>query len=116
MSVSRRSVLKYGLLASASAFAGTRSAFAAPEPALLVFDSRLAQSRALLGSRGARAIDVARQPAALWRDLRAARPTGRVVGLTSWSDLVQARGVLEGQGKRLRVEARRGRLFYWEMT
>jgi len=43
-------------------------------------------------------------------------PRGRVVGLTSWSDLVLARGLLEEKGLRLRAQARCGRLFYWEMS
>jgi hypothetical protein len=39
-----------------------------------------------------------------------------VSGLTSWSDFVQVRGVLQEKGKRLRLESRRGKLFYWEMA
>jgi hypothetical protein len=39
-----------------------------------------------------------------------------VSGLTSWSDFVQVRGVLQEKGKRLRLESRRGELFYWEMA
>ena len=50
------------------------------------------------------------------RDLRRLRPDGRVVGLTSWSDLVQVRGLLEQRGSRLHAQARCGRLFYWEMA
>jgi len=38
------------------------------------------------------------------------------VGLTSWNDLVQVRAVLEPRGMPIRTEARRGRLFYWEMA
>jgi hypothetical protein len=36
--------------------------------------------------------------------------------LTTWSDYVQARGLLQEKGKRLRVELRSANLFYWEMV
>jgi hypothetical protein len=83
---------------------------------MIVYDSRLPQSRGLLRQNSPRAIDVADEHANFWRTLRNTVPRGRVVGLTCWSDLVQARGLLEEKGLRLRAEARCGRLFYWEMS
>jgi hypothetical protein len=94
----------------------TGRALALPRASMLVYDSRLAQSRVLLGRRAPRAIDVAHEHANLWRTLRGMAPHGRVVGLTSWSDLVLARSLLEEKGLRLRAEARCGNLFYWEMS
>jgi hypothetical protein len=83
---------------------------------MIVYDSRLPQSRGLLRQNSRRAVDVADEHANFWRTLRAAAPRGRVVGLTAWSDLVQVRGLLEEKGLRLRAEARCGKLFYWEMS
>jgi hypothetical protein len=48
--------------------------------------------------------------------LRRVAPAGRVAGLTTWSDFVQVRGLLQEKGKRLRHESRSGNLFYWEMV
>ena len=88
-----------------------------PAPsAVRVFDSRLPQSRAWLGSNTESSIDVAREQANRWSQLRNSAPAGRVAGLIRWSDYIQVRGALEQKGKRLRLEARSGGLFYWEMT
>jgi hypothetical protein len=70
---------------------------------------------AWLGSDAGRAIDVAHDAANRWVRLRSLNPEGRVAGLTTWSDFVQVRGLLQEKGKRLRVESRSGDLFYWEM-
>ena len=114
MIITRRSLLKCALVA-ATAVPGTSRL--RPEPGvLLVYDSRLPQSLALRRSHGGRSIDLAREHANMWGNLRRLRSSGRVVGLTSWSDLVQVRGLLEQRGSRLRAQARRGRLFYWEMA
>jgi len=114
MNITRRSLLKCALVA-ATAVPGTSRL--RPEPGvLLVYDSRLPQSLALQQSHVGRAIDLAHEHANRWENLRRLRPDGRVVGLTSWSDLVQVRGLLEQRGSRLRAQARRGRLFYWEMA
>ena len=82
----------------------------------LVYDSRLPQSRALRSAYAGRVLDLAYEQVNLWRNLRNLRPGGRVVGLTSWSDYVQVRSLLEERRSRLRAEARCGRLFYWEMA
>jgi hypothetical protein len=116
MNVTRRLVLKGALLAAASACAATGRAAGMPSEPMVVYDSRLPQSRELLRQNSGRAIDVADEHANFWRTLRGTAPRGRVVGLTSWSDLVQVRGLLEEKGLRLRAEARCGRLFYWEMS
>lgn len=83
--------------------------------ALRIFDSRLPLSRTWLGSDIGNSIDVAREKATRWSQLRNSVPAGSVAGLTRWSDYIQARGALEQKGKRLRLEARSGELFYWEM-
>jgi hypothetical protein len=116
MSVTRRWVLKGALLAAASACAATGRATGMPSEPMVVYDSRLPQSRKLLRQNSRRAIDVADEHANLWRTLRGTVPRGRVVGLTSWCDLVLVRGLLEEKGLRLRAAARCGRLFYWEMS
>ena len=116
MSVTRRSVLQGVLCAAAVPPVGCVGVTTAAAVDLVVYDSRLAPSRALQGRYVGAAIDVARERANRWQELRATRPAGRVIGLTTWSDLVQARGLLEGQRKRLRIEARCGALFYWEMA
>jgi hypothetical protein len=116
MNVTRRLVLKGALLAAASACAATGRALGMPSEPMVVYDSRLPQSRELLRQSSWRAIDVADEHANFWRTLRGTAPRGRVVGLTSWSDLVLVRGLLEEKGLRLRAETRRGRLFYWEMS
>jgi len=115
MNLTRRCFMKSAMLA-ASAAAAPAGAAAPPPAAMIVYDSRLPQSRALLGRRAHCALDVAQEHANLWRTLRGAAPRGRVVGMTTWSDLVLARGLLEEKGLRLRAEARRGALFYWEMS
>jgi hypothetical protein len=84
--------------------------------ALRVFDSRSPLSLAWLGPNRASVIDVAQEQANRWSTLRSSTPTGRVAGLTTWSDYIQVRGSLEQKGKRLRLEARSGGLFYWEMN
>jgi hypothetical protein len=116
MSVTRRTLLQGLLVAAGTVSTGTGWAISVPAMALLVYDSRLPQSRTLKHRHGGRSIDLAHEHANFWRHLRTLRYDGRVVGLTSWSDLVQVRGLLEEQGKRLRAEAPCGPLFYWEMA
>lgn len=116
MNLSRRSLLQGALVAAAAVSAGARAEFAIPPVALLVFDSRLPQSRALRCCHAGCSVDLAAEHAILWRTLRGLRRHGPVLGLTSWTDYVQARALLEERRWRVRLEARQGRLFYWEMA
>jgi hypothetical protein len=121
MNLTRRRLLKGVLLAGATTAGAamaraTKLANGNAPAALLIYDSRWSQSRALCIGHSGHSIDVVHEHASCWRNLRNLRPLGRVVGLTSWSDLVQARGLFEEKGKRLQVESRCGRLFYWEMA
>lgn len=116
MSLSRRSVLQGALVAAVAVFLRSTRTLDVPPAALLVYDSRLPQSRAFKSRHAGRSVDLAAEHANLWRNLRGLRSGGAVVGLTSWSDYVQARTLLAERGRRLRAEARQGRLFYWEMA
>jgi uncharacterized protein YcgI (DUF1989 family) len=96
---------------------GADSAAALPRDVTLwLCDSRSAASVALGAGRALPVIDVAGQAACRWQQLRAHSGSGAVAGLTRWSDLVQARGLLQERGLRMRVEQARGPLFYWEMA
>jgi len=111
--IPRRSVLA-GLLAAAAAPA---TPAAAEYPAsLLIYDSRWPQSLALRGRIAAQAIDMSHEHLSRCRGLRSSIPRGRIIGLTTWGDLVLARALLQDQGRRLRQETRCGELFYWEMS
>ena len=116
MSITRRSALQGALLAVAAFSVGSRRAQARPANALLVYDSRLPQSRALLSRHLGPAVDLRSEHANLWRTLRSGAHRGPVVGLTRWSELVQARSLLQERGLRLREETRQGQLYYWEMA
>ena len=116
MSITRRAVLQGALVSAATLATGTSNAIAVTPQALLVYDSRLPQSRALRSAHAGRVLDLAYEQVNLWRNLRSLRAGGRVVGLTCWSDYVQVRSLLEERRSRLRAEARCGRLFYWEMA
>ena len=116
MSVTRRSLLKGALVAAAAVASGTSRELAVPPAALLVYDGRLPQSRALQRRHPGRSVDLAHEHVNLWRELRGFRSGGTVVGLTTWSDYVQARTLLAERGRRLHAEAHCGRLFYWEMA
>lgn len=116
MSVTRRSVLQ-GLLVAATAMStGTSQALSLPSDSLLVYDSGLPESRAFASRHTGRPVDLADERANRWQSLRSHRSTATVVGLTSWSDLVQVRAALEPRGLRMRAEARCGQLYYWEMA
>jgi ABC-type sugar transport system substrate-binding protein len=118
MKITRRTLLTSAVLAAAAATEIGRAAADSLRAgiSLRIFDSRSSLSRAWRGSRAEGAIDVAQEQANRWLNLRSITPHGRVAGLTAWSDFVQARGVLEQKGLRLRTESRSGRLFYWEMV
>jgi formate dehydrogenase assembly factor FdhD len=125
MTLDRRTVLK------ASAAAG--AAIAVPAAALeirqslaarlVVYDSRIAESRAFAETQGGHpAIDIADAHADLWRKVRDVAQHGRVDGLTGWSDWVMVRGALQDKGLRLSAEQRAGsplsghaHLFRWTM-
>jgi hypothetical protein len=114
-----RAATAVGPATAAASVAAAAPAAAAPtsQPIeLRVFDARLPASRAWVGSYADGAIDVAREGMTRWTRLRGAEPRGRVAGLTTWSDFVQVRGVLQDKGKRLRGQSRSGALFYWEMV
>jgi hypothetical protein len=118
MKLTRRSLLK-GALVAGTAAAGTRGVLLAARSApfgLRVFDSGLPSSRAWVSVQIGPVIDVEHQRRSRWAYLRSFEPCGVVCGLTSWTDFVQVRGVLQEKGKRLRLESRRGDLFYWEMA
>ena len=116
MSITRRLVLKGALFTAATTSAVLGHSLALPSTAMIVYDSRQPQSGGWRDRHVQRAVDVAHEHENFWRTLRGATPRGPVVGLTAWSDLVLARGLLEEKGLRLRVEARCGKLFYWEMS
>jgi hypothetical protein len=118
MKLTRRTLLKSALIAAAAA-QGRRSFAAGPGAAPIawrVFDSRRTASRAWLGSSAERVIDVAHEATTRWARLRSLNCAGRVTGMTTWSDFVQIRGLLQEKGKRLRVESRSEDLFHWEMS
>jgi hypothetical protein len=117
MKLTRRTLLKSALVVGTTAVGTQRVLTAAPAPlGLRVFDSGLPSSRAWLSHQTGPAIDVDNERRSRWAYLRSFEPCGVVSGLTSWSDFVQVRGVLQEKGKRLRLESRRGELFYWEMA
>jgi hypothetical protein len=114
MRIDRRSLLKSGAVAGGIVAAPVAARAFKPQ-ALTIFDSRALPSRAFAhGQRGAK-IDVAQEDAQLWRSLRTASK-GRIEGLTSWSDWVLVRGLLEERGLRVKAEAKAGTLFRWTMA
>jgi hypothetical protein len=110
----RRSVLA-ALLAVATAPAALAAATEYPA-SLLIYDSRWPQSLALRGRVAAQAIDMSHEHLSRCCGLRFRIPGGRIIGLTTWGDLVLARSLLQEQGRRLRRETQCGELFYWEMS
>lgn len=115
MILSRRSLIVSGAAAVTVAAVGRSRLAAAAPPALVVYDSRRPDSLAFARSITAPRIDIAREDANFWRAVRSVTVDGTVVGLTSWSDWVLVRGMLEEKGKRLRREQQVGRLFQWAM-
>ncbi|MDF8334496.1 hypothetical protein [Novosphingobium cyanobacteriorum] len=114
MRVNRRSVLKAGALAGVSA--ATPALAAMGGEALVIHDSRIAESRAFAMGQG---IDLARG----WSQLRAHPGAARVEGLTRWSDYVALRGLLAARGLRVLREEKvpaplsgRAHLFRWSMA
>ena len=104
MRTTRRGLLKASALAGA-AVAIPVAAGAATVPALLVFDSRLAESADYARSAAAiQRIDLAKVP--LRAVHQALAGAGRIEGLTRWSDWTVLRGLLESDGLRRAGEAR----------
>ena len=116
MRLSRRSLLTSLLFAAAAGSAVAAGPRRGRPASLLVYDSRWPQSRALCGRLAEHAVDVAHEHAHRWQSLRTVPAGGTIIGLTSWSDLVLARTLLQERGRRLRSETRCGNLFYWEMA
>jgi hypothetical protein len=122
MIVSRRSMLKAGAAASAAI---TLPAFAASNVStLILFDSRIPESRDFARTASGAMIDLADIETTQWTALRANfSGKRRVVGLTGWTDWVIARGFLEERGLRLTSETSvpapvsgKAHLFRWEMA
>jgi hypothetical protein len=120
MSVSRRNVLKGAATISAAA---SMPAFAASgAQTLVLFDSRIPESRSFAKGRFPQ-LDVAILDTSRWAELRGGMSgIGQVAGLTGWSDWIVARGLLEEHGLRLQSEAAvpapisgKAHLFRWEM-
>lgn len=122
MIVSRRSVLKTGVAASAAITLPTFAACNAST--LILFDSRIPESRAFARTTNGMMIDLADIETTKWTALRADfAGKHRVVGLTGWTDFVTARGFLEERGLRLTSETSvpapvsgKAHLFRWEMA
>ncbi len=115
MRFDRRSLLKSGAVAG-GLVAAPAAAKAFDPPALVIYDSRVLASRAFAHMALADKIDVAQEDGTLWRNMRTANRSGRVEGLTSWSDWVLVRGLLEERGLRVKMEAPAGKLFRWTMA
>jgi hypothetical protein len=122
MIISRRSMLKAGAAASAAI---TLPAFAAKNVStLILFDSRIPESRAFARAASGAMVDLADVETSQWTALRADfAGKYRVVGLTGWTDWVTARGFLEERGLRLTSETSvpapvsgKAHLFRWEMA
>jgi hypothetical protein len=120
MSVSRRNVLKGAATISAAA---SMPAFAATgSPILVIYDSRIPESRSFAKGRYPQ-LDVANLDTSRWAELRGGMSDARqVTGLTGWSDWIVARGLLEERGLRLQSETAvpaplsgKAHLFRWEM-
>jgi hypothetical protein len=125
MIVSRRSVLKAGAAATATI---SLPAFAASNTdTLILFDSRVPESRAFakqIGNAMVAMIDIVEVEKTQWSALRMDfAGKHHVIGLTGWTDWVIARGFLEERGLRLTSETSvpapvsgKAHLFRWTMA
>lgn len=113
--MNRRSLLKRGAVLGGIA-ASPAAIQALTPPSLSIYDSRSLPGRAFALLAGGRKIDLAEEHGTMLRGLRSLAPKCQVEGLTSWSDYVVVRGLLEERGLRVRHEARHGRLFRWTMA
>jgi hypothetical protein len=115
MNVTRRALIKSSVALGAVVSTTGGQGIAASPPRLVVYDSRLPQARAFARSQTAPRIDVAHEDASFWRTLRAEVPSGPITGMTSWTDWVTVRGLLEEQGKRVKSEVADQGVFRWTM-
>lgn len=122
--IDRRGLLRAGTLAaSVGAMPGAARAAATALPALVVFDSRVPESRAFAsGYPLATRHDLALGPLAL-RARLAALEGGSVAGLTGWADWCALRGAALGAGLRRAEDQRvtaplsgRRNLFRWTLS
>ena len=126
MALDRRTLLK-GSATLGAAAAAPLAASAAAEAAttrLIVFDSRIAESRSFAAAQpGTLRLDLADAHDTHWAALRRDLPAvTRVEGLTGWSDWIAVRGELETRGLRLAGESPvkaplsgRAHLFRWSL-
>ncbi len=115
MRINRRSLLKSSAVAG-GLIAAPVAARAFSPPPLTFFDSRILSSRAFAHHARGGKIDVALEDGAFWRNVRTTNRPGRVEGLTTWSDWVLVRGLLEEKGLRVKTESKAGTLFRWTMA
>lgn len=110
MRLSRRNFAKAGAAAIAVAVPGIAGA---AEP-LVIYDSRIAQSRFHALRTPGLKLDLAREHGR-WPSLRAALPDRPIAGLLRWSDYVLVRGFAEEQRRRVRSEKKFGGLIAFEI-
>lgn len=100
------------MCAFAAAAIGEAAALVAAEPpCIAIFDGRRSAPPAAI-----RVIDVARDSANYWRELRSIDAARRIVGATNWSDFLQIRGLLQERGFRLIAIRHRDGLEHWSMA
>jgi hypothetical protein len=116
MNLSRRTMIQSSAAVVALGATNANARAVAAQPGLIIFDSRVAASRAFAADFAAPHIDVATEDLLLWRSLRTVAVSGPVLGLTGWSDWVVVRGLLQEKGKRLKQESKSGTLFLWRMA
>jgi hypothetical protein len=114
MTISRRNLLKSGIVAAAVS-AGSTTVLASRSADLIIFDSSKPISVRFANTYFVRKIDVAHEDKNFWRNLRSDTGSRKIGGMTGWSDFILARGFLEERGKRLTIEKLQDGLFFWEM-
>ncbi|NBC36561.1 twin-arginine translocation signal domain-containing protein [Novosphingobium sp. FSY-8] len=124
LAASRRSLLKGSALAGAAAALPLASSTAHAAARLVVYDSRVAESRDFAAQhRGGLMLDMAVAHDDRFALLRGDLPAiTHVEGLTRWSDWLMVRGAMEERGLRLASETRiaapltgRDHLFRWAL-
>jgi len=109
-------VLKVALAATGALCLDATAGACEQVPALALIDARSVLSQGFTHELACESIDVSVEERSGWRRLRCWRGPGPVVGLTRWSEYLQARAVLEERGMRLRREIRNHDLIRWEMA